>query len=130
MRISFQWLSLWHRIPIATKTPSQLRLPQGDLERQHEMAARWLPSGRCQRSSANTIRATRAERSFEYVGVGYTGSGSSERRGLWVAPSRERERRDLDEAATGRALRGYFRGSLTGRDLPGPLNSSLRGVRV
>ena len=90
MIISFQWLSLWHRILITTKTPSQLRLPQGDLECQHDMAARWLPSGRWQRSSEIAIRVTRVELRFEYVGVVHAGRGSSKRRGLRVALSRAR----------------------------------------
>ena len=79
MIISFQWLSLWLRDSTATKTPSQKRLPQGDLECQHVMAARWLPSGRWQRSSANAIRVTRVELRFEYVGVVHAGRGSSKR---------------------------------------------------
>ena len=59
-------------------------------------------SGRWQRSSANAIRVTRAQLRFEYVGVMHAGRGSSQCRGLWIAPGCARERRHLDAAAVRR----------------------------
>ena len=90
VRVTHLLVTLASRDGSAFQSPQKRRrscaLRQGYLECQHVRAARWLPSGRWQRSSVNAIQVTRAELSFENVEVGHAGSGSSQRRGrLWVS---------------------------------------------